>query len=288
MLAFKFVSTSVRGISALATNQFGFTSASATAPSNSSLFNHAKVGYDFEQQCRSIASSNKVDSAHITTAGKKAQKITAALMEAEIDLPAKPKKPITPWVAFVKDRKDEVLNQNKGITAADMAQILSREWRNSDRSQYEKEYNDRREIYLKKVEKYENSLTDQHREYLAVKKSLVKENRALKSIRKTKPPKLPRTCTNMFTQEKWNTPELQEQLKYRSATEVLKDLFKEYRSLSPEEKEKYIAMQQEDKIRFKNEFIRWYESVKDDKSLSHAAREQANIMKAKYEALSYI
>lgn len=288
MLALKFVSSSVRGVSVLAKNQLGFTISSATAPSNNLLFNHVMVNTDFVQQNRSIAVHNTVNSAHVTTVGKKAQKITAALMEAELDLPIKPKKPVTPWVAFVRDRKDELMNQNRGITAAEIAQILAREWKDSDKSQYEREYNDRRQVYLKKVEEYENSLTDQHREYLAVKKDLVKENRALKSIRKTKPPKLPRTCTNLFTQKRWNDPDIQEQVKHRSATEVLRDLFKEYRELSPEEKEKYIAMQQKDRLRFKTEFSKWYESVKNDSSLSHAARDQANIMQAKFKALSYI
>lgn len=289
MLAFRFISSSLKGVSALATNQFGIIISSSTTPSKNFQFNQAKIDTDIQkQQYRSITLNSRVDSAHVATVGKRAQKITAALMEAEIDLPVKPKKPITPWVAFVKDRKDQVLSQKQGMTAAEMAQRLSREWKNLDRSRYEREYNDRREIYLKEVEDYKNALTDQHREYLAVKRSLIKENKALKSIRKTKPPKLPRTCTNLFTQERWSSPEVQEELKTRPATEILKDLFKEYRELSPERKEKYVIMQQEDKIRFKNEFLRWYETVKDDKSLSHAAREQADIMKAKFEALSYI
>lgn len=288
MLALKFVSNYVRGVSVLAKNQLGSTISSATAPSNNLLSNHVMVNTDFVQQNRSIAVHHRVNSAHVATVGKKAQKITAALMEAELDLPIKPKKPVTPWVAFVRDRKDDLMNQHRGITAAEMAQILAREWKNSDKSQYEKEYDDRRQVYLKKVEEYENSLTDQHREYLAVKKNLVKENRALKSIRRTKPPKLPRTCTNLFTQKRWNSPDIQELVKYRSTTEVLRDLFKEYRGLSPEEKAKYIAMQQEDRLRFKREFSEWYESVKNDGSLTHAAREQADIMLAKFKALSYI
>lgn len=244
--------------------------------------------YSSGPQTRSLSTSPSSSHAPVLAVGTKASKINAAIMEAELDLPTKPKKPLTPWLAFVKDRKDEVLSQKYKMTASELAVILSKEWRYLDKSKYEKEYHERRDEYLRQTENYENSLTNQQREYLGIRKNLLREDKALRYLKRSKPPKLPRTCANFYCTERCKEPEIKEAMKSGNSGKVFSDLFKEYRSLSEYEKEKYVKLAQQDRVRFQEEFRLWYEGVLATPNLNKNVHEQANIMHAKFEALNYI
>lgn len=270
MISFKFIATSsIKGVATQLASPITF----ITPLQVSQQINYG----------RSISSSNNLHASAL-----KPHKLRTAIMEAEINLPPKPKKPITPWLAFVRDRKDEVLRQHGTLPANKLTQILSKEWKDLDKTDYVREFEIRQENYYAKVEDYKNSLTDAQREYLNLRRDYLREDKANQVIRRSKPPKLPRNIPNMYIYDRCQEPHIKDQMKDRKASEVFSDLFKEYRELSEEQKQKYVNLQEDDKIRFQQEFMQWYDSIKSDKTLGKAVIEQANIMYERYKALSYI
>lgn len=206
----------------------------------------------------------------------------------EVNVPAKPKRPPSSWVAFVKDRKNDILRQKQNMTASEMAVILSKEWKSMDKSKYEQEYLKQREEYARLNEEFKSSLTDEQKEYIQIMKTMEKENKALRELRKTKPPKMPRNAANLYCLERCQHPDVKDQLKTSKSSQVFSNLFKEYRTLNDSEKEKYFRLHQDDIKRFKNEFLNWYDNIQQDTNLSEAAKEQADIMKIRFQTLNYI
>lgn len=203
-------------------------------------------------------------------------------------LPAKPKKPITPWIAFVRERKNELLAQKGKMSAPELTSILSEEWKQVDQSRYDEEFKQKHEEYQKLVEEYENSLTNEQRDLLDLQRTLKRETKAAKMLRKTNPPIMPRNPANLYCHERCKQGDFKEMLKYKKPSQLFSDIFKEYRSLSESEKQKYINMQEEDKVRFQQEFIAWYEGIQANENLTKVAREQADVVRARLKALNYI
>lgn len=210
------------------------------------------------------------------------------IADLSADLPLKPKKPVTPWIAFLQDRKSDYANYGQGMKATEMSVILSKEWREMDRSKYEDDYKRKHEEYLRAVQEYEDSLTDEQRDAIKSYKDVVRQVKAKKQIFKSHPPRLPRNAANMFCHHRSKQHDVKEDLQRRKPGAVFKDLFEEYRNLSADEKKRYIDMQEEDKTRFAREFKVWYESIQNNENLTRAARDHAEQMRGKLLALNYI
>lgn len=209
------------------------------------------------------------------------------LRKAEAGLPSKPKKPETTWIAFVRDNKEKYLKQ-KPMIATELTTLLSKEWQIADKSRYEQEYLWKREEYRQAIESYKNSLTDEQRAVIKINKSLKKESKAMKILRHTKPPVLTRNPANLYCVERCKEPDIKERLKHEKSSLVLRDLFADYRNLSDSEREKYVEMQQKDKLRFQHEFHQWYDRIKSDPSLSKTVHDKANTLHARFKALNWI
>lgn len=208
-------------------------------------------------------------------------------VKLDIEVPLRPKKPVTPWIAFVRERKEEIMSQRR-MTAPEIASILSKEWRQIDRSRYEQDYFKRREDYLRDLQNFENSLTEEQRDMLDVQKSAKRENRATKEIRKTNPPVLPRNSANFFCKKRSKDADIVEKLKTQRISEVFSNLFKEYRRLPADVKRKYVEMQEQDRVRFRNEFLDWYKDIHMNRELTKAAKDKAKVMRDRLKALNYI
>lgn len=202
-------------------------------------------------------------------------------------LPPRPKKPITPWFMYFRDKKDDVLRGQK-MSAAELAATLAKEWKYFDKSNYQAEYNRLHREYLSAKTNYEMSLTPEQKQHLEETEKDRSDQRARRELRRTKPPKLPRNPANFYFSEKSSEPGLREKLGVQSQGELLSMVFKEYASLSGSEKEKYLRMQEKDKERFRSEFMSWYEGIMSDKSVSKLARTKAEAMRTRFKLLSYI
>lgn len=217
----------------------------------------------------------------------KTPKLNSDLQEAETDLPQRPKKPVTPWISFLRDHKDEQL-RHRSMKASELAAILAKEWQSADKSRYLEEYKQRQEEYRRAIESYESSLNDQQRALIKLKKDLKRESKAMKKLRSLNPPILPRNPANMYCVERCKDPDIKARMKIKKSSLVLGDLFAEYRNLSPSEKERYLELQQKDKQRFQHEFNQWYNGIQSDSSLSKTVREKADLLHARFKALNWI
>lgn len=288
MLSLKLISTSLRGVSAKISNQFGAVASAPVADLNhqsnncklSSLSQDTKLSQDY----RPFSISSVSQASSVRTSRR--NDIPADLVD--VNLPEKPKKPVTPWISFVRERKDEVLRRKAKMTAAELAVILAREWKQMDKTKYEQEYKAQQEQYKNLIEHYQTSLTADQLDLLEFQKNAKREAKASKLLRKTHLPVLPRNAANFYCQERSKQNDFKEQLKYKKSAQLFSEIFKEYKGLSDDEKAKYIEMQDEDRARFQHEFIGWYESVQTNENLTKAAREQANMLRDKFKARKYI
>lgn len=218
---------------------------------------------------------------------KSRQKINSALKDTVVNLPVKPKKPYTAWVAFVLDRKDALM-RNEKMTAVELSIRLAQEWKQTDKSDYLNDYKRRREEFDRKLEEFKNSITQSDKDLIESNRALLKQRKSINQLSRTKPPKLPANPANFYIKDRLKQADMQEKLKTNKVSELFKILFNEYRSLRPEEKEKYIQMRQEDKLRFIDEFNNWYHETKNNPKLNKLAKKQADTMYARVKALYYI
>lgn len=285
MLSSKFICASLRGAGVRTSNQLG------PAFSKPSLGKQAP-GQNIsvsDHSLRTLLTASR-SGGYLAQAARasKMQKMDITSLEPDINLPQRPKRPITPWLAFVRDKKDDVLKQKDKMTAAELAVVLAKEWKQTDKSRYQEEYDRQQQDYHRKLEEYNNSLTEEHRDYLVLQKKFNREHKAEKQLRKTKPPVLPRNPANLYCQERSKHADVKDQMKHRKPANVFSDIFKEYRELSECEKKKYLEMQEEDKSRFQHEFLVWYESIQNNENLTKATREKADALRARFKSLNYI
>lgn len=215
------------------------------------------------------------------------QKINSALKDAISNMPAKPKKPYSAWVAFVLDRKDHLLSNEK-MTAVELSIRLAEEWKNTDKSSYLNDYKRRVDEFKEKLEQYENNMTQADKDLLELKGSLLRQRRSINQLSRTKPPKLPANPANIYIRERYKDPDAQERMKSAKTGELFKVFLEEYRALSPEEKEKYMKMREEERARFIEHFNAWYQETRNNEKLNKLAKKQADAMYARVKALYYI
>lgn len=201
-------------------------------------------------------------------------------------MPEKPKRPRTPWIEFVTEKKNKY--HEEGMNAVELARLIAKEWESTDKTRYQKEYERAREIYRQKKQIYESSLTEQQREYLGVMKEVKEEEKNIRRMRALKPPRRPRNALTLFIKEKCQNDTTKEAMKTNPPTQVLNRLGQEFKDLSDYEREIYVRKAEEDKLRFKDEFLAWYESVVSDESLPASIQMRIKAMHDRYKGLNYI
>lgn len=205
-----------------------------------------------------------------------------------IAVPPKPKKPVTPWLAYLHERKDEVIARNGPMTASQLAMILSKDWQGADKSRYQADFERKLKQYHLAKDAYQNSLTDEQRAVIEHQKNLQKESKELRQLRATKPPLQPRNSLSLYCSERCKHSDVKERMKNEKSTAVLKDLKEEYKRLSDSEKQKYLDMQADDRRRFGHEFIKWHHSVSSDITIPKALRDRADALYARFAALKLV
>lgn len=238
---------------------------------------------------RQISGSQMMNKHVIMTVNTKGRKIDLDSMDEQVNLPTKPKKPAGPWIKFVQERKETFMRENPGAPISKITPLLAREWKMINQTKYQEEFEVQKENYKKCLQEYNNSLTDQQKKYLKLKKSLVRDHNGFKELKKTRPlPPLPRNPANIYSSERYKDPAIRELLSSEGSAKVSKIIFEEYRSLSDNEKAEYLKKQKEDKLRFKKEFDTWYQDICNDASLRLAVREQAEAYYQRLKSLNYI
>ncbi|XP_019363270.1 PREDICTED: transcription factor A, mitochondrial [Gavialis gangeticus] len=176
----------------------------------------------------------------------------------EPEPPSAPKPPLRAFIRFYVDQTDTIKKQNPGITVSEMAKKVAHTWRNLSVSEKQVSI-----IFPLKLGFPEFELAIFGK------------------------PKRPHSSFNFFTAERF------QEAKGISAREKIKWLGDEWQNLSNSEKQNYVQLAEDDKIRYANEMKFWKEQMieagredllsweKRSKMLRNKAKKPASVSKVK-------
>lgn len=174
-----------------------------------------------------------------------------------LNIPEKPKKPMTPYFRFVRDNRDSILKKNPEYKLTDIAKKCAEQWKTVDanvKQKYEQEFKNELEVYSKKVMEYQASLSDNQREALKLaneEKRKDKKKRLQKQFYKeTNKPKRPMGAYMIFSME-------QSKKLNKSPLEASKQIKELWDKLTDSEKEKYKHQYQKGKQQYDIEMAQW-------------------------------
>lgn len=102
----------------------------------------------------------------------------------KLNIPQRPKKPLTPYFKFLSQYRETVKKDNPGLKITEIAKKCSAVWKSlpdSEKVNYEKQYKEELEGYTSKYLAYESQLTPEQRSALQIaKEEKLKENKKRK------------------------------------------------------------------------------------------------------------
>lgn len=234
-----------------------------------------------------ISTSPIVDKYIVTTASSKGRKIDLDQMEAQISMPPKPKKPFSPWIAFVRENKKDLMDANPGAGIQKLTPDLSKLWMSTDRSKYLEDYESRKTEYQAQIEGFNNSLTEEQQAFLKLRAGLIREHNALGQLKRAYPiPKRPRSAANLYTSKRVQDSDMKAR---KASGEKMSELFsiilKEYTEMSSKAKQQYFNLQENDKERFRYEINQWFAKVNGDENLRKSIKQQAKDLYDRFKEL---
>nr|XP_006132066.1 transcription factor A, mitochondrial [Pelodiscus sinensis] len=175
-----------------------------------------------------------------------------------------PKRPLTAYFRFVKDQQPIFRKQNPDVSVVEIAKKIAHAWKElpvSEKQTYEGAAKVERQAYKEELALYKAQLSptqvvalkEERRRKLAKKKAMRKK-RELTVLGK---PKRPRTSFNIFMSEHF------QEAKGISVQAKMKSLFEEWQNLSSSQKQTYLQLAEDDKIRYENEMKSWEEQMVD-------------------------
>lgn len=105
----------------------------------------------------------------------------------KLNIPERPKKPLSPYFKFMVDNRDALQKSNPGITMSQISKKVAEAWKSLDSSKklsYQQQYRQELEDYTKKFLQYESTLNEQQREALQIAKVEKTEDRKKRKIKK--------------------------------------------------------------------------------------------------------
>ncbi|NXL86311.1 TFAM factor, partial [Alectura lathami] len=170
----------------------------------------------------------------------------------------RPKRPLTAYFRFLKDNQPAFREKNPEMSNLELVKKMAGAWRELPASQkqiYEEARKTDWQKYEEQLAAYKAQLTpdqtaalkEERRKRLAKRRSFRKK-RELTVLGK---PKRPRSGFNIFVSENF------QQSKGVSPTAKLKQLFETWQNLSSSQKQPYLQLAQDDKVRYENEMKSW-------------------------------
>lgn len=175
----------------------------------------------------------------------------------------RPKLPLTAYVHYVKAHQDAFKRQYPDMKQVDVVKKMAQHWRiltPDQKRPFEELSSIGKQQYQVDLKKYMAQLTpaqtaamkEEKRKRLAKRESKRKK-RELNSLGK---PKRSRSSFNIFMSEHFEETK-------GNVPERLKSLMKTWRSLDTSQKQVYVQLAEDDKIRYKNEINAWEEHMID-------------------------
>uniref|UniRef100_U3ITF0 Transcription factor A, mitochondrial n=1 Tax=Anas platyrhynchos platyrhynchos TaxID=8840 RepID=U3ITF0_ANAPP len=170
----------------------------------------------------------------------------------------RPKRPLTAYFRFVGERQGPLRRQHPELSNTELVKKLAGDWRELPASQkqvYEEARKADWRIYEEKLAAYKAQLTpaqaaalkEERRKRLAKRRSF-KKKRELTVLGK---PKRPRSGFNIFVSENF------QKSVGVSPVAKLKKLFETWQNLPSSEKQPYLQLAEDDKVRYENEMKSW-------------------------------
>ncbi|XP_044276504.1 transcription factor A, mitochondrial isoform X2 [Varanus komodoensis] len=168
-----------------------------------------------------------------------------------------PKKPMTAYLRFYKDQHPIFMKNNPGVSITDLTKKIALAWRElpaSEKEPYEAAAKVDRQEYNEQLATYKAQLTpDQKSAWIEEKKKKMEKRKTTKRKRQTVlgKPKRPRSSFNIFMSEHFH------EAKGASITQKLKNMHEEWEKLPTSQKQIYLQLAEDDKVRYANEIKLW-------------------------------
>ncbi|XP_034563918.1 transcription factor A, mitochondrial [Notolabrus celidotus] len=175
-----------------------------------------------------------------------------------------PKRPLNGYMRFVVQQKPTVVRQNPDIKSVDIVRKIAQEWRLLSQAQkrpFEEASQRDREQFKVDLQRYQAQLTPAQllqqateRRMRLAKRKAIRKKRELNNLGK---PKRPRSPFNIFMSEHF------EEARGTNTQEKMTSLRDDWKNLFSHQKQVYIQLAEDDKVRYKNEMKSWEEHMVD-------------------------
>lgn len=169
-----------------------------------------------------------------------------------------PKRPLNGYMRFVMQQKPTVIRQNPDSKLVDIIRKIAQQWRmlSPEQKQPFQEASLRaREQFKVDLQRYQAQLTPAQLQQQALekrqsmaKRKVIRKKRELTNLGK---PKRPRSSFNIFMSEHF------EEARGATNQAKMKSLMEDWRNLFSHQKQVYIQLAEDDKVRYKNEMKSW-------------------------------
>ncbi|KFQ75328.1 hypothetical protein N337_12971, partial [Phoenicopterus ruber ruber] len=170
----------------------------------------------------------------------------------------RPKRPLTAYFRFLKEHRTDFRQKNPEMSNMELVKKIAGAWKELPASQkqvYEEARKTDWQRYEEQLAAYKAQLTPAQAEALKEerRKRLAKRRsfRAKRELTVLGKPKRPRSGFNIFVSENFQESE------GISPAAKLKQLFDAWRKLSSSQKQPYLQLAEDDKVRYENEMKSW-------------------------------
>lgn len=105
----------------------------------------------------------------------------------KLNIPPRPKKPMTPYFTFMYERRDAIVRDNPNIKITEVAKRCAAAWKaldNEKKASYEQKYRHELEDYTRRFLEYESKLSQEQRDALQMVKEEKLEERKKRMMKK--------------------------------------------------------------------------------------------------------
>ncbi|CAH2007233.1 unnamed protein product [Acanthoscelides obtectus] len=195
-----------------------------------------------------------------------ASAVTATEKLKGLNIPDKPKRPLSPYLRFVENYKHSVLKENPDIKITEVVKKCAEKWNSmseEEKQKYKENYKIESEKYSQTISDYNKSLTNEQIQALkeiALEKKTKKQKRKMKKLckdtNKPKRPLLPLTMYMMEVCQMSNIP----------LKELMKDpdIRKKWESLPESDRKRYEEVYQRKKAKYDQDLLEWEKIMIED------------------------
>lgn len=169
-----------------------------------------------------------------------------------------PKRPLTGYMRFAQEQRPQVTRQYPDVKAIEIVKKIAEQWRvltPDQKRPFEQAALADRNMYKMAMQRYQAQLTPEQSAALVeekrqkrAKRKAIRKKRELNTLGK---PKRPRNGFNIFMSEHF------EEARGVTMPSKLKTLMDDWRNLHASQKQVYMQLAEDDKVRYKNEMKTW-------------------------------